>query len=74
MTCEESLQKLSRHLDRELDATAASELAGHLAECRRCFSLAEFERRLRAMVRRSCNCERMARALHERLNEVLRSY
>jgi mycothiol system anti-sigma-R factor len=74
MTCEESLQNLSRYLDRELDDTAASELARHLAECRQCFSLAEFERRLRAMVRRSCDCERVPRALRERLDEVLRSY
>ncbi len=74
MTCEESLQKLSLYLDRELDDTATSELARHLAECRECFSLAEFERRLRGMVRRSCDSEELPPALRERLNEILRSY
>jgi mycothiol system anti-sigma-R factor len=74
MTCEESLQKLSQYLDRELDDTTASELARHLAECRQCFSLAEFERRLREMVRRSCDCIEAPPSLRERLNEILRSY
>ena len=74
MTCDESLRKLSQYLDRELDDAAVRELARHLAECRQCFSLTEFERRLRAMVRRSCNCAEVPPALHERLNEILRSY
>lgn len=74
MTCEEALQMLSRYLDREIDETDAGELARHLAECRRCFSLAEFERHLREMVRRSCNCEQVPPYLRERLNEILKSY
>lgn len=73
MTCEESLQKLW-YLGRELDDTSASELARHLAECRRCFSLAEFERRLREVIRRSCHCEEVPPNLRECLNEILRSY
>jgi len=74
MTCDESLRKLSQYLDRELDDAAVRELARHLAECRQCFSLTEFERRLRAMVRRACRCDQVPPALLERLDEILRRY
>ncbi len=74
MNCEQTLQQLSRYLDRELDDGSSSELARHLAECRPCFSLAEFERHLRAMVRRSCGCEQAPPSLQERVNKLLRLY
>jgi len=74
MKCEQALQQLSQYLDRELDEGSSSELTRHLAECRQCFSLAEFERHLRAMVRRSCECEQAPPSLQERVNKLLRLY
>jgi len=74
MNCQQTLQKLSQYLDRELDEGSSSELARHLAECRKCFSLAEFERHLRAIVRRSCASEQVPPSLQERLNKLLRLY
>lgn len=47
LSCEEALRRLAQYLDRELDAEENERVAGHLALCRRCFSRAEFERRLR---------------------------
>ncbi len=74
MSCQQALQQLSQYLDRELDDESSGELARHLAECRQCFSLAEFERHLRAMVRRSCGCEQAPPSLQERVNKLLRLY
>ncbi len=74
MDCEAALRRLSEYLDKELDGVSASELAQHLAECRECFSLAEFEQRVRALVRRSCGCERISPALQQRLSRLLQSF
>jgi mycothiol system anti-sigma-R factor len=74
MHCEQALRRLSEYLDEELDAVSSSELARHLAECRECFSLAEFERRLRTLIRRSCECERIPPALQQRLSRLLQSF
>lgn len=71
MDCEQALQRLSQYLDRELDTMSSVEMAWHLAECRGCFSLAEFEHRLRALVRRSGESEPVPPALRRRLNELL---
>jgi len=74
MTCEQVVQHLWSHLDRELDAATSDDLSRHLAECRRCFSRAEFERHLRALLRRSCDGEQTPPELQERLRRLLRSF
>jgi anti-sigma factor (TIGR02949 family) len=50
LSCEQVLEHLLAYLDRELDAATSAEIDRHLAECRGCFSRAEFERRLKARV------------------------
>ena len=50
LTCEQVLEHLLEYLDRELTAETSAEIDRHLAECRGCFSRAEFERRLRSRV------------------------
>ena len=74
MDCAPALRRLSEYLDEELDAASSSELAQHLAECRECFSLAEFERRLRTLIRRPCESERIPPALQQRLSRLLRAF
>jgi anti-sigma factor (TIGR02949 family) len=74
MNCQQALQWLARYLDGELDAESSGELEGHLAECRECFSLAEFERRLRKIVRQSCEGEQAPPELQERVARLLRRF
>ena len=74
MNCEESMEMLWQFLDKELDGAATGELQRHLEECRHCFSKAEFEQRLRAMVRRSCSCEHAPPELRERLSKLIRLF
>lgn len=71
MNCEETLEKLWQFLDKELDGASSGELERHLEECRHCFSKAEFEQRLRAIVRRSCSGEQAPPELRERLRRLI---
>jgi mycothiol system anti-sigma-R factor len=74
MNCDETLEKLWQYLDKELDGQSSSALQQHLEECRQCFSKAEFEQRLRTMLRRSCSGEQAPRELRERLSQLLRLF
>lgn len=74
MNCQQVLQRLWQFLDGELDEEDSGKVARHLEECRRCFSRAEFERHLRAMVRRSCESEQVPPDLKERVNKLLQSF
>ncbi|HXX37269.1 MAG TPA: mycothiol system anti-sigma-R factor [bacterium] len=74
MNCNEAVEKLWQYLDRELEGDAVAEVEQHLRECRECFSKAEFERRLRALLRRSCGCEQAPPALRDRLHRLLRMF
>ncbi|MBD5803921.1 hypothetical protein AZOA_33640 [Azoarcus sp. Aa7] len=46
--CEEVVASLLEYLDGELDDARRVRIEDHLAECRGCFSRAEFERALRS--------------------------
>ncbi len=74
MNCTQVMQQLWPYLDGELDAETSGELSRHLEECRRCFPRAEFERNLRAMVRRSCNREQASPELQARVRRLLRLF
>jgi anti-sigma factor (TIGR02949 family) len=67
VNCEEVLKHLVAYLDRETDAHTAARIERHLAECRGCFSRAEFEKRLKAELRATAS-----RAAPERLRERIR--
>lgn len=45
--CDEAVASLLEYLDGELDDARRARIENHLAECRGCFSRAEFERALR---------------------------
>jgi mycothiol system anti-sigma-R factor len=63
-----------QYVDGELDVASTDELQRHLAQCRECFSQAEFERRLKEMVRRACGSEQAPARLRERLTKILSMY
>ena len=74
MKCEEAVAKLWQYLDRELDDKAMVEIERHLEDCRECFSKAQFERQLRALMRRSCGREHAPARLRARLHQLLRMF
>ncbi len=74
MNCQEALERLWQYLDHELDGESSTELQRHLQECRECFSKAEFERRLRALLRRSCGGDQDPPELRKRLSRLLRMF
>jgi len=74
MNCEECLRHLWQYIDGELDVESSDDLQRHLAQCRECFSYAEFERRLKEMLRRSCEQEQAPPELRERLTRLLRMF
>ncbi len=70
MNCQECLDHMWQYIDGELDVASTDELQRHLAQCRECFSHAEFERRLKEMMRRACGEEAPAH-LRDRLTKIL---
>ncbi|HEV2358506.1 MAG TPA: mycothiol system anti-sigma-R factor [bacterium] len=74
MNCQECLDQMWQYLDGELDLVASDDLRQHLTQCRECFSHAEFERRLKEMVRRACGGEQAPARLRDRLTKLLNLY
>ena len=52
--CEAVFAKLDLILDRELPASELEEMRGHLTACLPCADRADFETRLRAVIRERC--------------------
>jgi mycothiol system anti-sigma-R factor len=71
VNCRECLEHMWQYIDGELDVVETDELQRHLAQCRECFSEAEFERRLKEMMRRACGGEQAPAHLRERLTKIL---
>jgi mycothiol system anti-sigma-R factor len=71
VNCRECLEHMWQYIDGELDVAETDELQRHLAQCRECFSEAEFERRLKEMMRRACGGEQAPAHLRERLTKIL---
>jgi mycothiol system anti-sigma-R factor len=63
-----------QYIDGELDVAATEDLQRHLEQCRECFSHAEFERRLKDMVRRACGGDQAPAHLRERLAKILQLF
>jgi anti-sigma factor (TIGR02949 family) len=73
VNCEEVLAHLADYLDRELDGPFSARVEHHLERCRGCFSRAEFERRLKALVRESADRPASER-LRARVAELIGRY
>jgi anti-sigma factor (TIGR02949 family) len=57
ISCEEVLAEIEHFLHGELDGDEAVRLAGHLDTCPPCFERAEFQRKLKDIVRYKCQSE-----------------
>ena len=54
ISCEEVLDQVEHYLHGELDPELSARLAEHLAECSPCWDRAEFQRKLKDIVRAKC--------------------
>ena len=52
--CDDVLNEIEHYLHGELDRERSSQLAKHIVECSPCFDRAEFQRRLKEIVRMKC--------------------
>jgi anti-sigma factor (TIGR02949 family) len=57
ISCEEVLVEIEHFLHGELDPDRSAVLADHLVTCLPCFDRAEFQRRLKEIVRSKCHSE-----------------
>ncbi len=53
--CDEVLHEIEHFLHGELDAERSAHLAAHLGECGPCLHRAEFQRKLKEIVRMKCH-------------------
>lgn len=70
--CEEALERLAAHLDRELTPGESEEVERHLATCRSCYSRAEFERRLKERIRNEMRVRTLPHGLEDRVRTLVR--
>ncbi len=54
VTCDEVLNEIEHYLHGELDAERSTHLAEHIAACSPCLDRAEFQRKLKEIVRIKC--------------------
>lgn len=57
LSCEEVIEQLFTYLDGELKGGRSIAIDRHLERCRDCFSRVEFEKRLRARIRRTASAK-----------------
>jgi mycothiol system anti-sigma-R factor len=60
ISCEEVLHQIEHFVDGELDASRSAHLAQHLGGCGSCLERADFQRRLKEIVRLKCGSEHAA--------------
>jgi mycothiol system anti-sigma-R factor len=70
MNCKDCEVKLDRYVDRELNATEATEVQLHLEGCPGCQDAYSFESHLKRLVKHSCGCETPP-AFREKLRQLL---
>ncbi len=71
VNCSQLLERLWAYLDGEADEELCSDLQAHIAECLPCRQHAEFERRLRIIIRHKCRGERAPEPLRLELVRLL---
>jgi anti-sigma factor (TIGR02949 family) len=72
ISCEEVLSEIEHFLHGELDQNRSSQLADHLSTCTPCFYRAEFQRRLKEIIRAKCRSEAPSH-LEVKVRQVIRS-
>ena len=71
--CQETLAKVERYLDGEVDEAIHLRIERHLAGCTTCSERAEFRQHLKVMVSAKCAERRAPEQLHERIRTLIRS-
>ncbi len=57
ISCEEVLAEIEHFLHGELDPDRAARLRGHLSTCSPCFDRAEFQKKLKEIVKYKCRSQ-----------------
>jgi mycothiol system anti-sigma-R factor len=65
--CSEVLQRVYEYLDGELDLDAIGKISQHLDECGPCLSEYDLDLVLKALVKRTCGCDRAPEELRTRI-------
>ena len=73
MNCKEALNKIYEFLDRDA-AIPLKEIEKHLDCCRHCCDRFEFEKQLKALVKKSCCKEVCPDTLKKRVQDLLEKY
>jgi mycothiol system anti-sigma-R factor len=73
ITCDEVLAEVEHYLHGELDPAHASVLARHLSSCSPCWKRAEFQRKLKDIVRGKCLSDRPSEAFVVRIRQSIRT-
>ncbi len=74
MNCKEALEKLYEFLDKELDKVPTSEIQRHLDSCRHCWNRFDFEKQLKALVKKFCSKQACPDTLRRRIYALLEKY
>jgi anti-sigma factor (TIGR02949 family) len=69
--CDDVLREIEHFLHGELDPARSDALASHLGSCSPCFHRAEFQRKLKEIIRDKCRSE-APRSLMERIRGAIR--
>ncbi len=69
--CERVLEQIELYLDGELVGAVRVEVEQHLGGCGQCTGHADFQRKLKDMVRAKCGCDEVPPELVERLRALL---
>jgi anti-sigma factor (TIGR02949 family) len=71
INCDEVLIEIEHYLHGELHADRSARLAAHLASCSPCLHRAEFQRKLKEIVRAKCHSDAPSELL-ERIREAIK--
>ena len=74
MNCDESFEILYRFIDMDLEGNVFQDVEVHLAKCRGCWDRFEFEKKLKAHIRKCCHQEPLPENLVLRIQKLLDQY
>jgi len=69
--CEHVLRQIELYLDGELVGLQRVEIEQHLGDCDPCTGHADFQRKLKEMLRAKCGCDEVPPELIERVRSML---
>lgn len=70
--CDDVLSEIEHYIHGELDRDRSARLAKHLVECSPCFDRAEFQRKLKEIVRTKCRSQVAPEDLVVKVRQAIR--